>query len=104
MTQQARRDAGAGPALEVVRNDERSRYEGRIHGELTTVIDFRRHGNVLAVTHTGTEPPWGGRGLAAETTRLALEDVRQQGLRVQPYCPFTADYFDQHPEVADLRA
>ena len=91
-------------ALEVVRNDERSRYEGRVGDELTTVIDFRRRGDVLAVTHTGTEPAWRGRGLAGETTRLALEDVRAQGLRVQPWCPFTADYFDGHPEVADLRA
>jgi predicted GNAT family acetyltransferase len=90
--------------LQVVRNDERSRYEGRVGDVLTTVIDFRRDGDVLAVTHTGTEPDWRGRGLAGETTRLALADVRAQGLRVQPWCPFTADYFDAHPEVADLRA
>lgn len=92
------------PELEVVRNDASSRYEGRIGGELTTVVDFRRRGDVLVVTHTGTEPRWRGRGLAGETTRQALEDVREQGLRVQPVCPFTADYLDTHPEVADLRA
>src|SRR3712207_2563694 len=97
-------DAGGTAGLEVVRNDERSRYEGHLDGELTTVIDFRRDGDVLTVTHTGTEPRWRGRGLAGETTRLALEDVRQQGLRVQPVCPFTADYLDTHPEVADPRA
>lgn len=90
--------------LVVVRNDEQSRYEGHLDGELATVVDFRRQGDVLTVTHTGTEPRWRGRGLAGETTRLALEDVRSAGLRVVPVCPFTADYFDQHPEVADLRA
>jgi predicted GNAT family acetyltransferase len=90
--------------LTVVRNDDRSRYEGRVKGELTTVIDFRRRGDVLTVTHTGTEPPWRGHGLASETTRQALEDVRAKGLRVHPVCPFTVDYFDQHPEVQDLRA
>jgi predicted GNAT family acetyltransferase len=96
--------SGGAPDLEVVRDDERSRYEGYLGGELTTVIDFDRQGDLLTVTHTGTEPRWRGRGLAAETTRLALEDVRTAGLRVVPVCPFTADYFDQHPEVADLRA
>ena len=91
-------------ALQVRRHDAGSRYEGRLAGELATVIDFRRDGEVLAFTHTGTEPQWRGRGLAAEITRQALEDVRAQGLRVQPACWFTAAYFDEHPEVADLRA
>lgn len=97
-------DDGGSPRLKVVRDDEKSRYEGYLEGELTTVIDFRREGDVLTVTHTGTEPRWRGRGLAGETTRLALADVRSAGLRVRPICPFTADYLDQHPEVADLRA
>ena len=96
--------AGGTGGLEVVRNDDRSRYEGHLDGELTTVIDFSRQGDVLTVTHTGTEPRWRGRGLAGETTRLALEDVRSASLRVEAVCPFTADYLDQHPEVADLRA
>ena len=104
MSEERVTDAEAASALRVVRNDDQSRYEGLIEGELATVIDFRRHGDVLAITHTGTEPHWRGRGLAAETTRLALEDVRSEGLRVTPYCPFTVDYFQRHPEVEDLRA
>ena len=90
-------------ALRVSRDDAGSRYEGRLDGQLATVIDFRRRGDVLVFTHTGTEPQWRGRGLAAATTRQALEDVRAQGLTVQPVCPFVAAYFDEHPEVADLR-
>ena len=90
--------------LQLTRNDDLSRYEGRLDGALTTVIDYRREGDVLVVTHTGTEPDFRGRGLAGTLTRLALTDVRAQGLRVEPVCPFTADYFDAHPEVADLRA
>ncbi|CAA9302558.1 MAG: hypothetical protein AVDCRST_MAG61-1134 [uncultured Friedmanniella sp.] len=91
-------------ALRVSRADDSSRYEGRLAGELATVIDFHRRGDVLVFTHTGTEPRWRGRGLAAATTRQALEDVRVQGLRVRAVCSFTAAYFDDHPEVADLRA
>ncbi len=90
--------------LQVVRDDDRGRYEGHLDGELTTVIDFRRDGDVLGFTHTGTEPRFRGRGLAGETTRLALADVRRQGLRVRPLCPFTVDYVEKHPEVADLLA
>lgn len=92
------------PAVQVTRDDERSRYEGRVAGELATVIDFRRQGDVLAFTHTGTEPRHRGRGLAGETTRQALEDVRAAGLTVEPVCSFTVAYFAEHPEVADLHA
>jgi len=92
------------PELRVVRDDERSRYEGHVGDEVATVVDFQRQGDVLVVTHTGTEPHWRGRGLAGETTRQALADVAASGLRVRAICPFTADYLDAHPELADLRA
>ena len=48
----------------VSRNDERSRYEGRLDGALVTVIDFVRDENVLEVTHTGTRIRFRGRGFA----------------------------------------
>lgn len=90
--------------LQLTDNDELSRYEGRLDGVLTTVIAYARRGDVLVVTHTGTEPAFRGRGLAGQATGLFLESVRAEGLRVEPLCPFTAAYFDTHPEVADLRA
>ena len=104
MSEERSSDAATAAELEVVRNDDRSRYEAHLRGELTTVIDFRRHGDVLSFTHTGTEPQWRGRGFAEEVTRQALEDVRSAHLRVRPICPFTVDYFDRHPDVADLEA
>lgn len=95
---------GPQPAVQVTRDDARSRYEGRVDGEPATVIDFTRRGDVLVFTHTGTDPRFRGRGLAGETTRQALEDVRAAGLAVEPLCSFTVAYFAEHPEVADLHA
>ena len=89
--------------ITVSRNDERSRYEGRLDGVLVTVIDFVREGDVLEVTHTGTRIRFRGRGFASQVTQQALEDVRAQGWQVQPVCPFTVSYLDAHPEYADLR-
>ena len=87
----------------VSRNDERSRYEGRLDGALVTVIDFVRDENVLEITHTGTRIRFRGRGFAGEVTRQALEDLRAQDWQVKPRCPFTVDYLNSHPEYADLR-
>ena len=95
---------GATTALQVSRDDTRSRYTGHLDGEQATVIDFVRRGDVLVFTHTGTQPRFRGRGLAGRTTRQALEDVRAAGLRVEPVCSFTVAYFAEHPEVADLLA
>ncbi len=92
------------PGLHVSFSEERSRYEGHQDGRLTTVVDVVRRGDVLLVTHTGTEPEFRGQGLAGRTTEQVLADVRSRGLKVEPLCPFTAHYLDTHPEVADLRA
>jgi predicted GNAT family acetyltransferase len=89
--------------ITVSRNDELSRYEGRADDEIVSVMDYYRHGDVLTITHTGTQPASRGRGLAGELTEKALADVRAQGWRVHPVCPFTVEYLDAHPEHDDLR-
>jgi uncharacterized protein len=89
----------------VTRDDERSRYEGRLDdGELVTVIDFTRTGDVVNITYTGTKSRHRGQGFAGSATKYALDDIRAAGWKVRPSCGFTASYLDQHPEYADLRA
>jgi uncharacterized protein len=90
--------------IDVERNDELSRYEGRVNGELVTVINYVRRSDVLDITHTRTRMRWRGRGLAGKVTTAALEDVRSQGWRVHPICAFTHSFLDAHPEYRDIRA
>jgi predicted GNAT family acetyltransferase len=90
--------------IEVTRDDGRSRWEGRLDGELVTVIDFDRTGDVVDITYTGTKRRRRGQGLAGSVTRHALDDIRAKGWKVKPTCGFTASYLDEHPEYADLRA
>ena len=90
--------------IQTVRDDDRSRYEGRIDGDVVTVLAFVRRGDVLDLTHTATEPEHRHRGLASEVTRAALEDVRRRGEKVHPSCPFAVTFLDDHPEFADLVA
>jgi uncharacterized protein len=90
--------------IETTRDDERSRFEGRVDGKVVTVLDYVRRGDVLLLTHTGTDPAYRGRGLASAVTAAALDDVRRRGEKVEPSCPFAVDFLDAHPEYADLRA
>lgn len=93
-----------GTTLQVERNDERSRYEGRHDGELISLVDYVLRGDTMIVIHTGTEHRWRGQGLAAQVTQAALDDARARGLQVVPRCPFTADFIASHPDYADLLA
>jgi uncharacterized protein len=81
---------------------DRSRYEGRLGGDLVTQVDYTLRGNVMIISHTGTDPAFRGRGLAEQVTRYALDDVRERGLRIVPRCPYTAAFVEGHPEYADL--
>ncbi len=90
--------------LDCRRDDDRSRYEGRLDGEVVSVIEFAVRGPQMIITHTGTDPARRGHGFAARITRFALDDARRQGLVVVPRCPYTAAFLDEHPEYADLRA
>ena len=90
--------------IQTTRDEDRSRYEGRIEGQVVTVLDYVRQGDVLVLTHTGTDPAFRGRGLASTVTAAALDDVRRRGEKVSPSCPFAVDFLDDHPEYADLRA
>lgn len=90
--------------VSAVRNDDEARYEGRVDGELVATVDFVLRGDTVLVTHTGTKMEWRGRGIAAQLTTWALDDIRAQGRRLSPLCPYTARFIDSHPGYEDLLA
>jgi uncharacterized protein len=38
----------------------------------------------------------------AELVAWALADIRANGLKIVPLCPFVSAYLQRHPEYADL--
>ena len=56
----------------------------------------------LIIDHTGVPQAIGGRGIAGELVRAALDYARAAGLRVVPACSYSAVYIQRHPEYADL--
>jgi uncharacterized protein len=86
-----------------VRHDPgRKRFETTVDGH-DCEIDYRLSDKVMTITHTGVPSAVGGRGIAAELTRFALETARANGWKVVPACSYAAAYMQRHPEFDDLR-
>lgn len=84
-------------------NPARHRYELFDGGDLVGVADYRRSGDIVVLPHTVIEPGHRGKGYAAVLVRGALDDLRRQGVRVDPQCWYVAAFIDDHAEYQDLR-
>ena len=88
----------------VVDNKGRGRYEARLGEEVAGVLTYTLEDGVLVLPHTGVEPRYEGRGIGGRLAKTALDDARERGLKVAPWCPFIAAYIEKNPEYTDLIA
>ena len=82
----------------------RSRYLGRLGGEVVCSLDYADNGSTVSMTRTFTNPPYRGHGYAGEITAYAVAEAAAAGKRVRPMCWYVAQWFDEHPEQQHLRA
>jgi len=88
--------------IEVRDNKERSRYEILDDGATAGFVQYNMRGGRLILVHTEIHEEFGGRGLATQLIRGALDDARRRNLRVVPICPFVENFIERHPEYDDL--
>jgi predicted GNAT family acetyltransferase len=50
--------------------------------------------------HTEVSEAYGGQGLAGKLVAFALDDVRTQGKRIIPECPYVANWLRKNGEAA----
>ncbi len=68
-------------------NSAEKRFQWLEDGQLC-VLDYEFHNGVMVITHTGVPGAVGGRGIAADLARTALETAREQGWKVRPLCSY----------------
>ncbi len=86
------------------KDEDRSRYELLLDGEVVGVADYRDTGDALVFPHTEIDPAHRGKGLGEILVRAAMDDVKALGRTVVPTCWFVREFLDAHPDYADLRA
>jgi predicted GNAT family acetyltransferase len=89
--------------IDVVDESGKHRYEARdADGGILGFSAYLLRGDTVVFTHTEVDPDTEGHGVGSTLVRGALDDVRRQGRRVVPQCPFVKEYIDSHQEYADL--
>lgn len=86
--------------FEIIRNDDRGRYEAREGDELLGFAMFRDEPDRVVFTHTVVKPELEGRGIGSMLARHVIEATIADGKRIVPECPFIAAYLDEHPQYA----
>jgi predicted GNAT family acetyltransferase len=104
--QAGRPEGGAADAegIELRKNSDRQQYEIYLDGVRVGLATYIERAGVTVLPHTETLPAYGGRGLAGRLVAFALEDIRDHGNKVEPACPFVADYLHKNPGYQDLLA
>lgn len=88
--------------LSIHHNQQSQRFETTVDGT-TAYISYVDNGDVIVYDHTIVPDAIGGRGIAGELTKHALDYARKQGKKVVPACSYVASYLQKHPEYNDLK-
>lgn len=87
----------------VIRHEgDRQRFAVDVDGH-EAFVEYERDGDVLVIIHTVVPPEIGGRGIAGQLVKTALQHARDTGLKVLPRCSYADAYMRRHPEYEDLR-
>ena len=86
-----------------VHESAQGRWTVDIDGQLA-LLDYTIEDGVMTIRHTEVPKALGGRGIAGELVRAALEFARAEGYRVRPACEYAVAWMAKHPEYEDLRA
>lgn len=80
---------------------DRSRFTLEVEGT-TSVLEFSVDGKVASFNSVRVPDAVGGRGIAGQLTRHALDWARSSDMKVRPVCPYVAKWIERHPEYQEL--
>jgi predicted GNAT family acetyltransferase len=83
-------------------NPAESRYEVHVDDKLAGFAQYHLYGRLIAFLHTEIDSDYEGQGLGSTLIRQSLDNVRDRGLTVQPFCPFVRAVIAKNPAYLDL--
>jgi predicted GNAT family acetyltransferase len=83
-------------------NPDARRYEATVDGALAGFVAGRMQSGLIGFMHTEVDDAYEGHRVRSILVREALEDARQRGFDVLPFCPFVNSFIKEHREYLDL--
>lgn len=87
-----------------IQHDAKAHRFNTVVDNVTGRVDYELAGDVMTLTHTIVPSAIGGRGVAGDLVRAALDHARSEGWKVVPQCSYADTWIRRHPEYKDLRA
>lgn len=84
-------------------NPDRSRFELDVDGQIV-FGNYRRQGDVLAITHVEAPMALRGTGAAGRFMQGLMEIMRRDAQKVVPLCGYARAWLKRHREYDDLVA
>jgi uncharacterized protein len=86
---------------DIIDNTEKHRFELAVEGHIAATY-YNIADGVITFIHTEVPPELGGKGIGSKLIKGALDQVRADGLKVIPQCPFVKAFIEKHPDYQDL--
>ena len=96
-------EAGGSIASRIRHESEAQRFTVEVDG-VEAELGYRLDGDTMTILHTGVPGPIGGRGIAGDLVRAALDHARAEGWKVRAQCSYADAWIGRHPEYEALRA
>jgi predicted GNAT family acetyltransferase len=81
--------------LKINHDSSAHRLSTELEGQ-TALLEYELDGETMSITHTYVPRPIGGRGVAAELMRSALELAAANRWIVKPVCSYAVAYIQKH--------
>ncbi len=85
-----------------VGGDTKGRYETAVDGHRAELTYSRLGSGAIIADHTGVPDAMRGMGVGQALVAAMMADLRSEGRKVVPLCPFVTTQFRRHHEWADL--
>ena len=86
---------------EVTNNTAKHCFELAVDGHIAA-SHYEIADGVITFVHTEVPPELGGKGIGSKLIKGALDQVRNDGLKVIALCPFVKAFFSKNPDYQDL--
>lgn len=81
-----------------INNKEENRYELHVGDHIAFADYLTKKDGTVYMTHTESPAELAGQGIASELILKSLQDIKDQGNKVFPLCPFVVSYIKKNPE------